>query len=369
MSIFSRPKKDVLIAAFDVASSSIGGVLFFYHPDKLPEVLITARFPTDFLPDLNFAKIQRSLHKTFERTIAALKNKMPGGRKKPDLTIIMFSSPYYVSQSKIIRLPKLKPFKISEKFLRNLVGDETASFKKKWPETETVEIEEMGISPERSEFSLYFSLGIKAMQDKLKECVSHSFGEIPVRFQSFPFVAFTALKTVMGASGDLLLIDIGGEITDLILIKEGILEETISFPIGENFLVRKIANAFHFPLEESFSLLRQYARGDLHADSHKKIREIAEDAGGRWCQFFERCAKESPDFASLPKNLLFIGGAAALTFKDAAVCVKEKSFRSQFLLPEALKNHFNFRHGFNEDKDISLMFLILFADKLFLNRY
>jgi hypothetical protein len=207
------------------------------------------------------------------------------------------------------------------------------------------------------------------MQNKLRECVSRSFGETPIRFQSFPFVTFTALKTVMGTSSDLLLIDIGGETTDLILIREGILEETISFPMGENFLVRKIANVFHFPFEESFSLLRQYIRGDLHSDTHKKIQEIAEDAGGRWCRFFEDCAKESPDFSSLPKNLLFIGGGGALAFKDAAVCVKEKSFRSQFLLPEALKNHFNFKRGFNEDKDISLMFLMLFADKLFLNRY
>lgn len=367
MGIFSPSKKDVLIAAFDIASSSIGGILFFRRPDRLPEILATYRIPTDFLPDLNFAKIQRSLHKTFERVIGGLKKQMPESRKKPDLVLIMFSSPYYVSQSKIIRLPKLHPFKITDKFLKNLIADETTSFKKRWRGTEVIEAEKIRVDFDDLEISFYMSLGIKSMQDKLQECISHSFGETPVRFQSFPFVAFNALKTVMDISEDLLLADVGGETTDLILIRNGILEETISFPLGENFLIRKIAAAFHFPLEESFSLLRQYMRGDLHADTHKKVREIVENATAKWCRFFEDSFKESPDFSS-SRNLLFIGGKGALIFKDFSLCIKEKPIRSRFLLAEAFKNHFDFKRGFGEDQDISLMLSALFADKLFLSR-
>ena len=391
MSIFSRPKKEVLIASFDITSSSVGGILFAHHPDRLPEVLTTSRFPTEILPELNFQKIQRSIHKTFERTIAALRKKMPEGKKKPDSVIITFSSPYFVSQTKIIRFRKSKPFKITERFLNGVVNEEAASFEKQWQKgnsrqiksSNAVEIIEQEIMQtslngysvknlsgkrvHNFELSYYVSLGIKAIQDVLRECVSHSFGEMPVRFQSFPFVAFNALKDVLNIGKGLLLIDVGGEITDLFLIKNGILEESISFPLGENFLVRRIANVFRFSPEESASLLSQYARGDLHAAASEKVRKIITDAAAKWCDFFKEALEGAKDFSSLPKNFLFIGGKGALILKEFAPCTAERPLTSRFLLPEAFKNHFVFRKGFSEDKDILLMLEALFADKLFLN--
>ena len=382
---FSRLQHELTVAVFDIGSSSVGGILFQHHPNKLSEVLTSARFSTDFFPDLDFQKIQRSLHKTFERTIAALKRRMPKDWKRPDATIIIFSSPYYISQNKVIRFSKPKPFEITEKTLEEIVVNEIAAFKKKWEAehqpVEILEYEEMKINlngyPIKKpigkhalsvEISLHVSLGIKIIQDKLRECIAHSFGVMPLLFRSFPFVAFNALKDVVDISRDLLLIDIGGEITDLAMIKGGVLEEVISFPFGENLLIRRIASVFNFSLEESSVLLGQYVRGDLHAETKEKVRKIIEDASGKWCQFFKDAVKSSAEFSYFPSNLLFIGGKGALAIKDFAACVKEKPFTSQFLLPEAFKSRFIFRKGFNEDKDISLMVLSLYADKLFLEK-
>jgi hypothetical protein len=375
MRLFSRPKKDVLIASFDITSSSIGGILFQHHPSKLPEVLTTIRLQTGFFPDVEFQKIERSLHKTFEMVIGHLKKTL--GQKKPDLAVIVFSSPYFVSQSNIIHVRKPKPFEITADFVKESVAGETASFKKQWQIPEVIEREIMayrlngypvsrpfGRQAHNFEIALYISLGIKAIREKLKECVSHSFGETPVRFQSFPFVTFSALKDVIDINKGLLLVDIGGEVTDLVLIRNDILEEAISFPLGENFLIRRISDAFHFSLEESHSLLDQYARKDLHNVTEEKIRKILEGAGQKWCEYFRKALRQSPDFASLPQNFLFIGGKAAMAFEDSAACIKE--YKSQFLMSEAFKKHFVFRKGFSADKDILLMLSALFIDKLLL---
>ena len=382
---FSRLQRELTVAVFDIGSSSVGGILFQHHPNKLPKVLTSARFSTDFLPDLDFQKIQRSLHKTFERTIAALKRRMPKDWKRPDATIIIFSSPYYISQNKVIRFSKPKPFEITEKILEEIVVDEIESFKKKWEtEHQPVEIleqEEMKINLNgyqikkpigkhalSAEISLHMSLGIKVIQDRLRECIAHSFGAMPLLFRSFPFVAFNTLKDIVDISRDLLVIDISGEITDLMKIKDGILEEVISFPFGENILVRRIASAFNFSLAESSVLLRQYIRDALHAGTKEKVRKIIEDASGKWCQFFKDAVKNSAEFSYLPSDLLFIGGKGALAIKDFATCAKEQPFTSRFLLPEAFKSRFIFRKGFSEDKDISLMISSLYADKLFLEK-
>ena len=77
MSIFKRAPKHFLIAIFDITSSSIGGLLFKHHCDRLPEIISVFRQPTDFFPKPEFQKFQRSIHKTFERVVSHLKKKMP----------------------------------------------------------------------------------------------------------------------------------------------------------------------------------------------------------------------------------------------------------------------------------------------------
>ncbi len=386
MSIFSRGSESTLIAIFDITSSSVGGLLFERHPDKLPEIISVFRQPTDFLPKLEFQKFQRFLHKTFENVIFHLKKKMPKNKKKPDLAVIVFSSPYYVSQTKIIRSIHQKPFEITRKFLDHLVDEEADSMKKEWTGgyaskeqmIEILEKEAMGYKlngyftgdpfgkkAKTVELSVNISLGIKEIHDKLKDCINHSFGEMEILFKTFPVMAFKALKMALDISKGLLLVDIGGEVTELALINDDILKETASFPLGENFLIRRIASAFHFSLEESVSLLGQYARGDLHDDTREKVKKIIGEAGQKWCEFFNKSLEGFSDFSFLPQNRLIIGGKAAAALKDFIICTKEQPIQIEFLLPEAFKSHFVFRRGFGEDNDISLMLSALSANKLF----
>ena len=388
MGIFSRQENDTLVAVFDIGGSSIGGAFLSGHPGKLPEILTAVRFPVSFSLEIEFKKFERTLHKTFERVIGHLKKKMPQAGKKPDLALLVFSSPYYVAQSKIIRAKKERPFEITDDFIKKTVDEGVESFKKKWQaghsEQKTdnnIEIIEREIMAFRLngypvlrpigkhchdfEVAFYVSAGIKNICDKLKECVFHSFGETPVRFQTFPFVAFSSLKDILDIRKGLLLVDIGGETTDLVLIKNNILEETMSFPLGENFLIRRIAGAFHFPAEESSALLSQYSAGKLHSQTAEKLGKIIGDAGQEWCELFKKAGEESPDFVLVLQNRLLIGGKAALALKDFIICAESQPLAMHFLLPEAFKNHFIFKKSFNEDKDILLMLPSLFINNYF----
>ena len=132
MGIFSRQENDTLVAVFDIGGSSIGGALLSRHPGKLPEILTAVRFPVSFSLEIEFKKFERTLHKTFERVIGHLKKKMPQAGKKPDLALLVFSSPYYVAQSKIIRAKKERPFEITDDFIKKTVDEGVESFKKKW---------------------------------------------------------------------------------------------------------------------------------------------------------------------------------------------------------------------------------------------
>ncbi len=132
MAIFGSSKKETLIAAFDITSSSVGGILFWHHSSRLSEILTASRFQTDFFPDLEFRKYERSLHRTFERNISHLKKFMPEGKKRPDLIIITLFSPYYVSQSKIVRFAKPEPFEVTQNLIEEFIKEEVGAFKNQW---------------------------------------------------------------------------------------------------------------------------------------------------------------------------------------------------------------------------------------------
>ncbi len=393
MGIFGADKKESLIAVFNISSSSVAGALFFHRPDKLPEIVISARFATDFFPEISFEKFQKSLYKTFEKSIEYLGKKSRENKKRPDMAVVIFSSPYYISQTRIIRLIKEKGFLITKDFLKKILDEERELLKRHWQEkikmpdislghiaegaaAEIIEEEIMkttlngypvkqpaGKTAQKAEIFAYLSLGIKDIQKKIREFINHGFGETQVRFQTFPFVAFNVLNSMMNVDGGLILVDIGGEITECSIIRNKILEETISFPLGENLLTRRIASAFNFSFEDSLALLRQYARGDLHAEANEKVKKIIEASNEKWCELFQKSFKDLAGPSFSPKNILFIGGEAAAVFKEYG-CIKE-SFAAEILLPEALKEHFTFRKGFKEDKDISLMISVLFVDKFF----
>lgn len=386
MGIFSRNSKGILIAIFDIAGSSVGGLLFEHRHGGPPEIICVFRQQADFSPEPDLDQSQRALYKAFESVVNHLKKKISKGRKNPDLIMVVFSSPYYISQTKIIRFIAQKPFEIREKFLDQMISAEVEAFKKEREkeysspiellEKEAMECKLNGYlinnpvskKARTVELSVYMSLGMETLLNKLKERIDRSFGETALKFQTFPFAAFGALKNFLDVSKGLLLVDIGGESTELALVRGNILEESASFPLGENFLIRRIASVFHFSPEESVSLLYQYARNDLHSGTYEKVRTVIGDAGKKWCGSFNQITSGFSDFSFLPQNRLIIGGRAATALKDFIICTEEQPLQIDFLLPEAFKNHFIFRRGFSEDKDISLMLFALYADKLFLEK-
>ncbi len=382
-----------MVAAFDITSSSVGGILAQHNPEKSPEIITSSRFETEFFPDFNFQKFQRSIFKTFDRTAAYLKKKMPEGRRKPDAVLVAFSSPWYASKTKLVRLKKPEEFEVSENFISKIIDEETKSFKEEWQKKQntgsrSAESDELDILESKNmkvslngypvkrfagkkalslEFYLYMSMGIKAIKEKVKETISRHFGEgIKTQFHTSPFVFFNVLKNVIDLEKGALIIDVGGEITDVVLIRNGVLEEAISFSKGENFLIRRIASVFRVSPEEASSLLGQYTRGDLHSASKEKMRNIIELAGKEWCQFFKN-SLGSPEFSFLPSQIFFIGRGAAAVLKDFVNCEGNQIFSSQLILPEAFKKHFYFARGFGEEKDILLMIHSLFADNFLMH--
>lgn len=103
--------------------------------------------------------------------------------------------------------------------------------------------------------------------------VKQSLGGLPIEFVP---LGGAQKEAVLGAfqTRDAFLIDIGGEETALMLLRDGELTQCASFSIGMNHTLRGISKAFSASFNEAKNLRRQYAQGILNSALRSRMRDF-----------------------------------------------------------------------------------------------
>ncbi len=392
MNIFSlgdKKSKKKSIAVFDIGSASIGGLLLKQEKGKQPEIFHSLRKPVDFSKEMTSSKTWQKMHDAFISISEELKKNF---EKSPDMALCVFSSPWYVSQTRVVRVRRDKPFKVTEKFIDNIMESEKESFEKMWKGTVWKE-ENASIFFERAviktalngydvadpfgkdtlsmEMHAYFSLGVDFIEENIKRDILNHIKPHNIKMGSFPFVLFSVLKHIADTKSGFLFTDISGEITDLFYIKNDIIEEVNSFPKGENFFVRRVASVLNSDLAEARSAVAQYRRNELGEKLSKRVGDTLKKAGEEWGREMKDLLNKIAKEKYLPQKFYFCGETARLEEISGQVrgedfskfTIFAKPFEVQFFQPESLKYHFDFKKGFSENKDIFLLISSLYANE------
>jgi len=390
---FGKNKKEEVVAVLDIASASVGGMIIRTQKDQSPEILTSARVPVNFLLDVNFQAFWRSTRGSLEKVISQMMKDSP---KSPDRIFCVFSSPWFISQTRVVSVKRSEPFEITESFFDKLVKNEIKIFKSKWQsktprlnkeysESEVLEHDIMNVSlngyqtqspfgkkAQKIDASIYISLGIKKLKDEIEEIILENFGSEDISFHTVPLVVFTVLENIINPETGYLFVDIGGETSDISLVRKNILEETVSFPLGRNTLTRKTASRFKIPLKEAESLIHGFRKGHIGGSDAEKISAILDKSKKEWRDLFEKSLSEISDNGPLPRSLFLVGAkdnnpefAECAGSEDfSKFTILEKPFEVEQILSGGLKEHFNFKRTFEKDKDIFLMIESLFANHI-----
>jgi len=381
MSFFGSKKKQKVIAVLELASDSVSGMLFRQNKEDNPEVISDIRMPVNFLLDVNFDAFWRCTRASLQKVIEKMLKDYPSG---PDACLCVFLSPWFISQTKIINIQKKEPFKITRSFFEKLLKSEEESFKGKGMlclEREFIKVELNGYhtkSPlekfaKKARMHLYISLGMEKVETEIEKEVLKNFGDIPLLFKTFPLVVFKILSKIINTQEGLLLVVIGGEITDVLLIRKDSPEETISFPWGSNSLLRKITSEFKTFPKEASSIFQIYLRGHTTEKNAEKTSRIIKEVKKRWCDFFQKALGSISEKGPLPQNIFLAGGE--IIDSQFIKCAEDESF-SKFtllgkpfnvkkILAEGLTPYFVApKLGFGKEKDVLLMLESLYANKV-----
>jgi len=315
MSILSFIKKDKeeLVILLDIGSGLVTSSLLVFYPKQIPKIIYLKKsffsIKEDAGTDLLLQKMEKGLNTALEDTvkhgIKISKN------KKIDKVLITFSSPWFFTLSKSIKVEKDEPFYITTKTIKDISDKEAQNFKAQTIETLPKNINDSLIVLESSvvntrlngysvtnvigkktktiEADIWLSLIPESVEKKVLGLVQkHThISNDNILAHSFPLVSFSVIRDCFHVKESFVTMDITAETTHISFITGDIIKSTATLPIGRNYLIRQLAKNADVGQEIAESYLRLYTEYRLDAETTTLIDKTMTDIEKEWSIYFE----------------------------------------------------------------------------------
>jgi len=394
---FWRHTNNKVVVVFDIGSGSVGGSLAVIESDKTPTILYTTRVPMVFknTPHLEHLVVEmlRSLQKSAEKVAiyAAAHLLKEVGMGSIQEVHCVFSSSWYKAKTHITVLKEKKPFLITEKFIDHLLVDAKEKFRHEIQSMDGEMTKDMvsleskviqttlngyqtshpqGKRVRRIELALYTSLLSSTIEKHVFNVVDEMLGVDKKFSHTFLLAFFAGVRDIFHTEADFLLFDMGGEVTNLGLVRGNILTNSISFSWGRNVLLRKVAAQLGTIPEEAHSLIRMRGSGELREESAsgsaaKALATIEEE----WLRDLGIACNKLADEEGLPKHIFLVSLPDAEKWftrvlesdECSSYTFTHEPFQVDTLAGKSLSNYFSLRKGAVYDPYLGI-------ESIFINR-
>ncbi|MEK7180478.1 MAG: hypothetical protein AAB706_03300, partial [Patescibacteria group bacterium] len=335
MNFLKRKSSHEPIVIFDIGSASVGGaIVLFSESTNLPQIIYTKRvsFPITERPQSD--RILASTANALKEVVAALEKEgfsalhnLHVKNKAIRNVFCILASPWYVSQTKTINIKEKNPITLTEQFIENILTKEEKNFEESiahssYTETfdKNVVLAEQkiiriklsgyetgnpyGKKSSDIELSLFSSLVSKKISDKLNEVIGHSFSREKIKLHSFCLTSFSTLSDLFPEAKDFLIMDITGEVTDISFVRNGALIQSVSFPSGRNFLIRKMIKKMNSNTEVALSSLSLYSTGKAEPAVAVKIESVVKEVQEEWLVYLNDVLRDlKAECGILPRKI------------------------------------------------------------------
>ena len=389
MGIFSRNKeKGKLVLVFDIGSSSVGGALFWMQKSGIPEIVISLNEPITLQKTLDIDNFLSSTIKSLEIVVSKIYR---AGIGKPEAIFCVLSSPWHISQTRVIKLEKNAPFIFTVKLANNLIQKEAALFKEEYlakclhtdSPVRLIEFKNIKtmlngyetLSPldqktKELEITIFISISSEQILKKVEETIRGHFHFKNIEFSSFVLASFAVVRDMYINQKNFLLIDISGEVTDISMIKKNVLYESISFPLGRNFIIRGVASALDCSLSEAQSDISLLQDGHAAEFVAKKLTPVISKFQLEWLSEFQKSLANLSNDISVPATIYLIVDKNSVDFFRRTIeteqfnqyTLTESKFKVIFLGAEVFHGMAVFENNIIRDPS-------LIMDSIYINRF
>lgn len=326
---FSRLKKEKNILVFDIGSSSVSALFLSKKENEVAAFSSFSHLRLPLLENPDFNHIERHARKAIREIAEEIAKK--NIKRMPAWIYLVLSVPWYFSETKNVKIVRRETFRVTEELVDKIMEDELELFGRKTKEQfesskdgiRILEKEKMrfivngypiknpyGKDTNKLELSIYLSAARNSFITNVEDILKHYFGHAPIKFISEPFSLFGILSGMINPKEGYVVVDVGGEVTEIYLIKDGILENTKSFVWGGNLVIRRVASSLNIGLGEALSLFATQSEGDIKESTGEKLSLATEGVCSEWQNFLGGSLSELGRETPLPQTLVMLGGVA-----------------------------------------------------------
>lgn len=388
MNFFSKFNSEPKIAlVFDLGSSSVGAALFLIKKTEGPQIIFSIREPISLKKEITFDKFVSETMKTLE----IVTNKViKSGKGAPTKFFCVLSSPWYSSQVRIISLKKNTAFlftnKLADELIKkeiNLFEEENIKNAEKVNDSSPIELKNMRTmlngyttkdplnkKAKEIEMAVFVSMSPKDILEKIENVVDKHFHQKDVKFSSFTLASFTVARDMFINQDNFTLVDIGGEITELSLVKKDALCSSASFPLGYNFFVRGLSSSLKCSIDEAKSYLSLYNNKHASVTLENKLKPIIEKLKLEWLARFQESLVFLSSNVFIPSTIFMtvdeeLADFFADTIKNEEFnqyAFTESKFRVVFLGAQMLHGIAEYKKDIKHDSFITI-------ESIYINRF
>jgi hypothetical protein len=320
--LFGRNQKRARVAMiFDIGTDSVAGSFVHFNPGSHPHVIYTRRSHWHTDGNASFDTMLRSTKYTLANVARSMQEAYPELAKESTIYVTL-SAPWFAHETRRAELSRRTFFKVTPKIIENMKAKEMKEFMEESQNAhggDFVVVEEtiidvsvngyatdkpVGKKAKHINMSLYLSVApaevISVIEDTLGQIFHHK-----VVFQTSTLVSYVVSRDFFAKEKDYVFFDVGGELTDILVVKNDAIFQTLSFPLGTQYFYGSIAKSLKTTTHEVRSLLA--VKEDLHKTVVKKLDTAKEKAYKGYESHLEGALKKLSKEHKLPQDVYLSG--------------------------------------------------------------
>lgn len=236
----------------DIGSSSVGAALVSASKGVAPKILFSTRAPIALQNNSDRKDSLAAMVSALDPAIKAVSDKHIPAHKSH----IFFSSPWYVSETNILKTDHDAPVTITRHAIEQIAKEAEKNFVAgsksdgEVVEHRIIRTRLNGYETQNPynkkaksvELAFYISIVNRDVLESVRRVVGKYFHIRNNEVSSFPLAAWNTISRILPAERDFLIVDVRGEMTDVSLVTDGALIKNLSFPQGKDSLIKSVVD-------------------------------------------------------------------------------------------------------------------------------
>ncbi|MCF7865112.1 MAG: hypothetical protein K9M11_01215 [Candidatus Pacebacteria bacterium] len=254
---------------------------------------------------------------------------------------VLVSSPWYISETSVIKIKEQKPFLVTDSLLSNSRENIVKAYRDAHKvdvailEQKIINVTLNGYptnnplkkKAETLDMTIFTSFVRKSSADQIRDIIDTNFHAKEISIHSQSLVSFTVISDTWHDLSQYIIADVTSQLTELVAVRKGALSEAYSFPRGKQFLVKAVADKLKVATEVAESLLHMKNEGKIEEELGKKLDTALASAKKDWLESFSESLAVMSASSSLPNNFfLFAPKDVVHIFSDYITCEEYQQF-------------------------------------------